>query len=86
MLRQKLYFNTMHVPSSSRNIFFIHLGRVRSNLNVHIKLHTGIKDHICKICGKGFAFKQKVNPHSTFYYSNAYVIDKEHDYFHTVTL
>lgn len=30
----------------------------KSNLLVHMKQHTGIKDHICEICGAGF-YSQK---------------------------
>ncbi len=35
-------------------------GRLRTSLIVHRKLHTGLKEFICNLCGKAFAFKQKV--------------------------
>ena len=36
------------------------VGRLRTSLFVHQRVHTGVKDHVCNVCGKGFLFRQKV--------------------------
>ena len=36
------------------------VGRLRSNLIAHLKIHNGARNYSCSTCGKSFLFKQKV--------------------------
>ena len=40
-------------------MFFV-LGKVKANVNRHVNIHSEIKPYLCRECGKGFNFKQKV--------------------------
>ncbi|KOB68579.1 Uncharacterized protein OBRU01_08463 [Operophtera brumata] len=47
-----------YVYTISIVLFYLWFILLKSNLLVHSKQHTGVKDHICEICGAGF-YSQK---------------------------
>jgi hypothetical protein len=40
---------------------FVTLGRLRTSLIVHMKSHSGHRDHMCEFCGEVFVIRQKVS-------------------------
>jgi DNA-directed RNA polymerase subunit RPC12/RpoP len=41
--------------------------RARSNLDVHMKIHNGIKDYVCNVCGREFIVKNDLKRHLTLH-------------------
>lgn len=37
--------------------------RYRSQMEIHVRVHTGVKPFVCKICKKGFAQKNNLKSH-----------------------
>ncbi len=44
-----------------------HVFGSQNGLDRHMKIHVGTKDHICKLCGKGFIDKHKLRRHSVIH-------------------
>jgi KRAB domain-containing zinc finger protein len=34
-----------------------------SRMKTHLKVHSGVKPHLCELCGRAFVFKSSLNSH-----------------------